>query len=130
MLDLQEIKAREAKATKGPWEYLPGEFNYDDDSENHPGSIHQVENKTNRGWWIAAIEELFEEQTLANADFIAHAREDVPALIAEVERLREVAADAYGFIQYLYCHDSNYREAKYFLDKLGRVLGIELEERL
>jgi hypothetical protein len=87
-MNLQEIKEREAKATPGPWEYLPGEFNYDDEAENHPGSIHQVETGDNRGWWIAAIEELFEGQTLANADFIAHAREDIPALVAEVERLQ------------------------------------------
>ncbi len=35
-----------------------------------------------------------ESESYANARFIAHAREDVPALLAEVRRLRAEVADA------------------------------------
>lgn len=60
---LQEIKAREQAATPGPWEKL---------------SFYICnKNKT----VIAGV------GVRENAQFIAHARTDIPALVAEVERL-------------------------------------------
>ena len=73
-LDLDAIKARAEAATAGPWEA--------DDSDA---------DGVNVGWYVWSD---FDETTVAphldhdDAEFIAHAREDVPALIAEVERLR------------------------------------------
>ncbi len=66
---LNAIKERVAKATSGPWEY---------DNEE-------------RGIWNNCGFNYLGTVTLSHidADFIANAREDVPALIAEVERLNK-----------------------------------------
>jgi hypothetical protein len=86
-MDLEGIKKREQEATPGPWEFENGselfnrgkpynlqrrEFVYE--VEVHP----QVLMKALVLW----------EPSRANADFIAHARTDIPVLVAEVERLR------------------------------------------
>lgn len=73
-LDLEAIEARAKAATPGPWVVGPGAFwNYvvgSDEHGDHAGA-----------------------QEKEDAAFIAASREDVPALVAEVRRLRaEVAA--------------------------------------
>lgn len=65
---LNAIKERAAKATPGPWYH------------NRHNEI-----STPNGARLA------QTVTGLDAEFIAHAREDVPALVAEVERLEEVA---------------------------------------
>ena len=62
---LAEIKAREQAATPGPWKV--GISALITDANGH------------------AL--FFGEDAKGNADFIAHARTDIPALVAEVERL-------------------------------------------
>ncbi|MGE6602619.1 hypothetical protein ACQKEY_12920 [Lysinibacillus fusiformis] len=64
---LNAIKERVAKATPGPWEY--------DEDE--------------RGIWNKGGFNYLGTVTLSHnsAEFIAHSREDVPALVAEVEKL-------------------------------------------
>jgi hypothetical protein len=83
---LAEIQARAEAATPGPWNV---ENDYCDCSEygcSHPpfpvafGPFTSFENTTDRHHY--------------DADFAAHARTDVPALIAEVARLKQAAADA------------------------------------
>lgn len=66
---LNAIKERVAKATPGPWEY---------DEED-------------RGIWNKGALNYLGTVTLSHidAEFITHAREDVPALVAEVERLQK-----------------------------------------
>lgn len=70
---LNAIKERVAKATPGPWEY--------DEDE--------------RGIWNKGGFNYLGTVTLSHnsAEFIAHAREDVPALVAEVEYLRGMLRD-------------------------------------
>lgn len=75
-LDLEAIKARCEAATPGPWRGLSSPIIY--------------------GLGIGIYrEEIDGEEKVARAlpnddqIFIAHARTDVPALVAEVERLRE-----------------------------------------
>ncbi|MGR6904981.1 hypothetical protein [Lysinibacillus sp. BSL11] len=76
---LNAIKERVAKATPGPWEI---DRNSDDSDFitdiwfNQDGDHVEVHDKS-----------IF--QSVLNAKFIACARDDVPALVAEVERLRE-----------------------------------------
>ena len=65
--ELEEIRKRCDAATEGPWEQ-------EDCRENHIA--------TATGMDIAHAPKQI------NAQFIAHARTDVPALLAEVERLR------------------------------------------
>lgn len=61
---LDEIKAREQAATPGPW-YTDGWALWDDDL-NEFVELHDTD---------------------PDAQFLAHARTDIPALLAEVERL-------------------------------------------
>lgn len=68
---LAEIKAREQAATPGPWKVGISAMITD-------GNGHAL---------------FFGEGAKANAEFIAHARADIPALIAEVERLRGVESE-------------------------------------
>ena len=60
-IDLEAIEARAKAATRGPW-YEEGWF-----TENEDGDYVEIEP--------------------ADAAFTAHAREDIPALLAEVKRL-------------------------------------------
>ena len=72
---LDAIQAREAKATAGPWAI-------DGPAQCGPGdtlTVYPVED----GGALAYVQPSWED-----AEFIAHARQDVPALLAEVERLR------------------------------------------
>lgn len=82
--ELAEIRARCEAATKGPWvECRNGggdDFLYSIDSE--PTGLPIV--KADCGVYPPEKED---------ADFIAHAREDIPKLLAEVERLRKQVAE-------------------------------------
>ena len=72
-LDLEAIRQRVEAATPGPWELIGG------------------------GEFVTGADVLVAPDdggvTADNAIFIAHAREDVPALLAEVERLRDGIAE-------------------------------------
>lgn len=68
-MNIEEIKAREKAATPGPWENGP----YVGDE---PEIIYGVGRQK--------VARIFDEQR--DRDFIAGAREDIPALIAELER--------------------------------------------
>ena len=72
--DLDAIRARAEAATEGPWEAEALEGNIVTPTQ---GTIVEVYSWTD-----------------ADAEFIAHAREDVPALLAEVEQLRAELAHA------------------------------------
>ena len=76
-LDLDVIKARADAVPKGPW-VIEGDY---------PQSVTNAE--------ALVIAECFEgpQWPPSIAEFIAHAREDVPALVAEVERLRTALAN-------------------------------------
>lgn len=78
-LDLDAIEARAAAATAGPWEprdeLYPGAGRFEVANEEIPQLI------TSDGDGIGAI------PVWADAAFIAAARRDVPALVAEVRRL-------------------------------------------
>jgi len=69
---LDEIKAREQAATSGPWEVKV---------KGNTVESHQVMSTGNEPICSAI------SPKTKNAQFIAHARTDIPALISEVERL-------------------------------------------
>ncbi|PPG34504.1 hypothetical protein [Rathayibacter sp. AY2B9] len=80
-IDLDAIESRAGAAEAGPWEITP--------SLGKAGSIlgrWSVDTAWNEpdGKNIS-----YEVNDKADAEFIAHAREDIPALIAEVRRLRK-----------------------------------------
>jgi len=74
---LAAIRARCEAATPGPWNWGR------DDVPNRPDIYHLT------ATWITECEN-YPDVTVAvpDLDFIARARQDVPALLAEVERLR------------------------------------------
>ncbi|GAB2696663.1 hypothetical protein [Kitasatospora kifunensis] len=75
------IRAREQAATPGPWTV---EWDHDDVSDQpFPVSLGPIGYLEHHG-----------ERDVADAEFIAHAREDVPLLLAEVDRLRAELATA------------------------------------
>lgn len=98
---LVEIKARAAKATEGPWEW----FAEDGPSKYFPGDsgLRKVGGEPWKDYvltgdavgaagsgWINAEQE--------DMEFIAHARTDVPDLVAEVEKLRAALDELVGIV--------------------------------
>lgn len=76
MISLEEIKAREQTATRGPWKSEP-----------------MTSKKARRGNQFyykisCAGNNICHYLTAKDADFISSARTDIPALLAEVERLQ------------------------------------------
>lgn len=79
---LAEIEARANAATPGPWEAGESAF----DSSTGGGSCLGVFAPTKYSPRALLANEVFDE---ADAAFIAHARADVPDLVAEMRRLRD-----------------------------------------
>ncbi len=88
---LKEIRERAEKATKGPWRCDVDIFNDDGEVE---ASVHDEEISMlfTEGTGVMGGEDCWtkarESQAFRNAEFIAHAREDVPFLLAELEKAR------------------------------------------
>lgn len=80
---LEQIQARAAAATPGPWEaWDTGDPPAEDEARAWivtPGSLH--------------LATLYAGDPSANATFAAHAREDIPALLEEIDRLHEEVRD-------------------------------------
>lgn len=72
MIDIEAIKAREQAATPGKWEY---DYNNCVSMYDEKG-IHELD--------ICECEDICTENAEANGEFIARAREDIPALLAEL----------------------------------------------
>lgn len=98
---LAEIKAREQAATPGPWEYeCFGRY------EDHDECILKTETDECE---ISAKED---------AEFIAHARTDIPALVAEVEQLQTAQLKAFN---------AGYDVQQKHLDETVRQYGAEID---
>ena len=81
---LQEIKARCERATEGPWAVIP---NRHKGKDGRPWGKIVAYLRTPTGGTVARnIMTWGDDNGPADAEFSAHAREDVPALVAEVER--------------------------------------------
>jgi hypothetical protein len=84
-LDVEAIALRAAAATPGPWHQPHGDFGcarQGDFGWVTPGPGPEYDSDT--------------EQGMADAEFVAHARTDVPALLAEVARLTGELDEARG----------------------------------
>lgn len=73
---VREIRERVEKATLGPWQFAP--------NVNVGGLVRS----DTGAMAIAAFREDHAEM-VANAEFIAHAREDIPYLLDRIEKLEE-----------------------------------------
>lgn len=77
---LEQIEHRLAAATKGPWaSFIEGRDHLAGDSFIRTGGM---DNESPDIYLSGA--------TLQDQDFIAHARQDIPMLLAEVRRLRSL----------------------------------------
>ena len=80
-LDLDAIEARAAAATLGPWiAYRPAEYRHD-----YRIATTAPEMNRNREWYVGRLTRSHENEahpSLHDAEFIAAARSDVPALVA------------------------------------------------
>ena len=95
-LDLEAIKARAAAATEGPWEW-------DDPTIGQhwscPKPWTEVVNADVACMSYCYGGSVRPIESDADGQFIAHAREDIPALVAEVERLRGLHKDRAALIR-------------------------------
>lgn len=82
---LEGIKAREQAATPGPWKVGDGdEKSYFRGSEAVISKLRVVTDRA-----VYGDDSAFDGQTYSDIAFIAHSRADIPALLAEVERLQK-----------------------------------------
>ncbi|MBX6362018.1 MAG: hypothetical protein IRZ03_18330 [Acidobacterium ailaaui] len=110
-IQLIEIEQRAEKATPGPW---------------------KVEASTEGDWVLDSRDDVIAGTFVqeGDADFIVHAREDVPALIAEVRRLRETSPFSLAEIQLIRgCvtfspYGSDEGEIKRLIDNINRKLDV------
>ena len=81
--ELNLIKQRCDKATKGPW------ISYVEGRDHSSGSnFIMTGDENNRGDEIELIGGTIDDQ-----EFIAHARQDIPRLINEIKRLKKLIVD-------------------------------------
>jgi hypothetical protein len=88
-IDLDAIRQREQAATEGPWIHTgrnhisTPDIHVDEANWGGEGlNGYRLVCDGDEGAWRAA-----------DAEFIAHAREDIPALLAEIDRLRSQVAE-------------------------------------
>ena len=101
--ELQAIRERAEKATEGPWESVMdvtrknGPLRADVQQQNPVREIFKTGQKAGqlrREWHRnVAIGILFPACLLHDAEFIAHARTDIPRLLAEIDRLKALVKE-------------------------------------
>jgi hypothetical protein len=114
-LDLDAIRYRLNEATPGPWGVGNGTHIVRGLEVTGPGSftciqsVAEIDDEDDRCDW--GRDEAVETDPEADARFIAAARQDIPALLAEVLRLRDQAHAAQAVIQaaqeWVEAHDSD-----------------------
>jgi len=101
--DIAAMKMRCEKATLGPWK------SYVEGREQMSGS----------NFIMTGGEDIYlTGATVADQDFIAHAREDIPKLVVEIERLRRLLPDHEHFIP----KEQEMRASKLEVEAAARVL--------
>lgn len=78
---LAAIKERADRATEGPWDFR----HFDEDDVSHIFSVapqYMTDGES-------SLDVAYSDTNGDNAAFIAHSRQDIPDLLAEVERLKE-----------------------------------------
>lgn len=85
--ELELIRARTEKATPGPWQVERTEDVWSISAE--AGDIVQTVYESDWQYEAGGV------QRIGDAEFVAHARDDIPLLLAEVDRLQAKIADAW-----------------------------------
>jgi len=92
---LAQIKARAEAATPGIWQIAYDPFMGGFDSEGEPGpdvafiGPDELDEAVTIAFPLDG-DDPYDTSLKANAEFIAHARADIPLLLAEIERLKAV----------------------------------------
>ena len=87
--DLDAIENRAAAATAAPWEpFVFSDRNPNDEDFIRIGGLEDSQPDMYVHHWLGAAQVLVPWQDI---EFIAHARQDVPALVSEIRRLRAAA---------------------------------------
>lgn len=94
---LTEIKAREQAATPGPWNV--GDGCHERFFAGRNSVISPLRVVADRAIYDGGA---FDDQTFADMSFIANARTDIPALVAEVERLTREKEEEIAFKEFNY----------------------------
>lgn len=108
VLDLDAIERRVAAATPGPWwtgRHIPGAVFVADDSGS-PRHILSISPGT--------------IGTVADAAFTAHARQDLPALLEEVRRLRAALQDVAAVRNKFVGGPNDYRDTLAIVQQIAR----------
>ena len=123
-LDLEPIKQRESKATKGPWVW----------STDHPSACGdymsifadgQSEPVLHAAMWTNDSEAgTITAPTHEDAQFMCSARTDIPALVAEVGRLQSKIREAYEIYANSECPESSLRGEEYTLRILHEIVSV------
>jgi hypothetical protein len=91
--ELEAIRKRSEAATPGPWYW--DKFNLDED--DYDTEMPYLNSEKDSIMDFGDGEQFYPTEGTppneADAEFIAHAREDVPKLLAEIERLKTVSND-------------------------------------
>jgi hypothetical protein len=95
MLDLDAIEARAEAATPGPWRQTTSKRGYRDVLQTPDSYGDRMIAKIDQEAFIVSRRDArMLRCPNADADFIAHARIDIPALVAELRAAREVVEAA------------------------------------
>lgn len=91
MIETTAIRARAAAATPGPWYLRLTDETYRDRPAHYyiASEVRGIVDVRPDDAYYVATTQRGNVQARADAEFIAHARQDVAALLAEVERLRD-----------------------------------------
>lgn len=92
MIDLAAIKERETKVTKGQWRVYNEKFGRAIGTVDHHAQLQAPMPIVTMGLGKTGYKVHIDEN---DAEFIAHARQDVSDLIEEVERLREALKEVH-----------------------------------
>ena len=113
--EAKKIAERAAAALPGPWLY-EGALLYEGARvvKTRPDGGHDL---------IAVVDAIIDEQEEATAKFIAHAREDIPALLAERERLISDAEKRFALGEHLSEAIAQVRWALGRFEHLRHLLG-------
>jgi hypothetical protein len=110
MIDLEAIEARAKAATPGPW--FPRAANMPFEIVSEVANICHIHDGGQTY-----------DSCMANAAFIVHAREDLPALVNEARAAREVVGHARSLVELLDIDDDLDTDLKQALDAYDRAVS-------
>jgi hypothetical protein len=107
-MTVKEIEEREKKATKGPWE--------DERAAGIEGDAYI--DSTGPWYRVVGLWNDYNDNSINDADFIAHSREDIPYLLSLIREAEHIIKDAYD--DYALQSRGEMDTCKEWLEKVGK----------